>query len=245
MRCHRLMLSPLGILTLVADEGRLTAVLPGPPENSGLGTAVGLNAVEGYDAEVLEDAEVQLLQYFEGSRCGFKLPLAVHGTAFQRDVWDAVQRISYGWRISYKDLAVQLGDAAKARSVGVALARNPLNIIIPTHRVVGSRGNLTGYTGGLNSKLFLLEHEAAHLAAHEHDKPAGPAGDGRPACRSVGSSGAIPAPAPTPAGTTPAGATPAGTAPAGATPAGTAPTPSPALNATSESMSEAAVRVRG
>lgn len=171
MRCHRLMLSPLGILTLVADDGMLAAVLPGPPETTGPDSRYGLNAVEGYAAEVLEDAELQLLQYFEGSRCSFQLPLRIAGTSFQRDVWEAVQGIAYGWRVSYKDLALQLGDAAKARSVGVALARNPLNVVIPTHRVVGSRGNLTGYTGGLNAKLFLLEHEAAHLNAHDHTGP--------------------------------------------------------------------------
>ena len=88
------------------------------------------------------------------------------GTYFQRSVWEQVRGVPYGSTASYKHLAVQLGDAAKARSVGAALARNPLNIVVPTHRVLGSRGALTGYSGGVEAKRYLLDLEQAPETGH-------------------------------------------------------------------------------
>ena len=159
VRIHKSVLTPLGVFTLVSEEGALCALFPGVPDpavNHGLGRIVE----DGFEA-----AEFQLSQYFAGRRCCFDLELDTGGTPFQRQVWAEVSAIPYGRTCSYKELAVRLGDAAKARSVGAALSRNPLNIIIPTHRVVGSRGSLTGYSGGIDSKRFLLEHEGSQSTA--------------------------------------------------------------------------------
>ena len=159
VRIHKSVVTPLGILTLASEEGSLKAVfagIPDPAADHGLGRIV---------EDGFEEAERQLSEYFAGHRCCFDLDLEIRGTDFQRLVWAEVSAIPYGQTCSYKELAIRLGDAAKARSVGAALSRNPLNIIIPTHRVVGSRGSLTGYSSGIDSKRFLLEHESSEATA--------------------------------------------------------------------------------
>lgn len=170
MHIHKSILTPLGVFTLASNEGALQAVFPGVPDpaaDHGLGRIV---------EEGLEEAEFQLSQYFAGHRCCFDLELDAKGTEFQRRVWAEVSAIPYGQTCSYKELAIRLGDAAKARSVGAALSRNPLNIIIPTHRVVGSRGSLTGYSAGIDSKRFLLAHEKSDNTAALRIQCAGTAG---------------------------------------------------------------------
>ncbi|MCC3275065.1 methylated-DNA--[protein]-cysteine S-methyltransferase [Arthrobacter sp. zg-Y20] len=162
MLTHKIITSPLGVLTLVALDGILTAVRLGAPASpAGAGTPYGLAAEDGF-----EEAERQLAEYFDGQRCCFTLPTNPMGTYFQRSVWALVQCVGYGSTASYKQVAVLLGDAAKARSVGAALARNPLNIVVPTHRVLGSRGALTGYSGGVEAKRYLLELEQAPETEH-------------------------------------------------------------------------------
>ncbi|MFO0945031.1 MAG: methylated-DNA--[protein]-cysteine S-methyltransferase [Planctomycetota bacterium] len=104
-------------------------------------------------------AAEQLKEYFAGRRESFDLPLAPEGTAFQQRVWQQLQRIPFGERCSYQDIARRLGMPKGARAVGSANARNPISIVIPCHRVVGSKGSLTGYAGGLSTKNWLLEHE--------------------------------------------------------------------------------------
>jgi methylated-DNA-[protein]-cysteine S-methyltransferase len=103
----------------------------------------------------------QLGQYFAGERTQFDLPLAPRGTAFQLRVWRALREIEYGATISYGELARRVGSPAAVRAVGAANGRNPLSLVVPCHRVVGSDGSLTGYAGGLERKRWLLEHEVA------------------------------------------------------------------------------------
>src|SRR6202035_4419050 len=108
----------------------------------------------------LEDAVAQLDEYFEGQRCRFDLPLAMKGSPFQRQVWARLQQIPFGTTMSYGQLATELGRPGPAGAVGHANARNPIALIVPCHRVIGSSGSLTGYGGGLGAKQYLLDHEA-------------------------------------------------------------------------------------
>ncbi|GAL65221.1 methylated-DNA--[protein]-cysteine S-methyltransferase [Jejuia pallidilutea] len=110
--------------------------------------------------EILEDCVIQLKEYFEGSRKEFQLKLNPKGTDFQKKIWNLLQDIPYGKTTSYLELSKQYGDIKAIRAVANANGKNPLWIIVPCHRVVGSNGNLTGYAGGLHRKKWLLEHES-------------------------------------------------------------------------------------
>jgi methylated-DNA-[protein]-cysteine S-methyltransferase len=141
--------SPVGDILLQADdEGRLTGLF--------LRHDVPAAASDGPFGAVRE----QLDAYFAGELEAFDLPLAPHGTPFQQRVWDELTRIPYGETISYLELALRLGDRKLVRAVGTANGRNPLSVIVPCHRVIGSDGTLVGYGGGLERKRWLLEHEA-------------------------------------------------------------------------------------
>lgn len=148
--------SPLGPLTLVASGGALTGLYLNGREPA---TADGAGEVADQDAPVLAETERQLEEYFAGRRRSFDLPLALAGTAFQRRVWDALLGIGYGETVTYGQLADQLGQPTAARAVGLANGRNPVSIIVPCHRVVGSDGSLTGYGGGIPNKQRLLDLE--------------------------------------------------------------------------------------
>jgi methylated-DNA-[protein]-cysteine S-methyltransferase len=111
---------------------------------------------------VFRDAVTQLREYFAGTRTGFDLPLAPEGTPFQRDVWTAIGTVPFGATITYAELARRCGRAAAVRAAGAATGRNPLTIVIPCHRIVGSGGALTGYAGGLDRKRSLLTLETRH-----------------------------------------------------------------------------------
>jgi methylated-DNA-[protein]-cysteine S-methyltransferase len=108
---------------------------------------------------LLEEIERQLTEYFQGEKIAFSLPLNPKGTAFQKKVWQALQTIPYGATASYGEIARQIGNAKAARAVGMANNKNPIAIIIPCHRVIGSSGKLVGYGGGMDKKVFLLELE--------------------------------------------------------------------------------------
>ncbi len=143
--------SPIGILELQGDSSGLASVL------------FVENISEGETFEVpheLKDAASQLTQYFEGQRTAFDLPLSPHGTDFQKRVWRQLQEIPYGKTISYQQIANSLGDPKVIRAAASANGKNPISIIIPCHRVIGSDGSLTGYAGGLHRKKWLLEHES-------------------------------------------------------------------------------------
>jgi methylated-DNA-[protein]-cysteine S-methyltransferase len=110
-------------------------------------------------SEVLRAAHRELDQYFAGSRKVFDLPLAPNGTSFQRAVWNAIAQVPWGETLTYAELASRAGHPGSARAAGAATGRNPLSIIVPCHRIVGSDGSLTGYAGGLDRKQKLLALE--------------------------------------------------------------------------------------
>lgn len=114
------------------------------------------------ETELLSKAKQQLLSYFAGELQQFDLPLAPQGTIFQARVWQALQNIEYGVTCSYGDIANQLNQPKAVRAVGAAIGKNPLSIIIPCHRVLGSQKQLTGYAGGLERKQWLLQLEQSH-----------------------------------------------------------------------------------
>ncbi|MBW8487015.1 methylated-DNA--[protein]-cysteine S-methyltransferase [Actinomadura sp. PM05-2] len=107
----------------------------------------------------LDAAADQLGRYFDGTLSEFDVPLSLHGTPFQRAVWEQLRAIPYGETISYGELARRLGNPSASRAVGLANGRNPVSVIVPCHRVVGSGGDLTGYGGGLANKRYLLDFE--------------------------------------------------------------------------------------
>ena len=113
----------------------------------------------GDDSPLLTEAFRQLEEYFRGERKNFDLPLELHGTDFQRRVWQELLKIPYGETVSYKNIAERVGNPYAARAVGMANNKNPIPIIIPCHRVIGSNGKLVGYAGGLELKQKLLELE--------------------------------------------------------------------------------------
>ena len=150
--------SPVGPLKLVASDGGLTAVLwkDDPPARVRLE-----NVTEGEDHPVLLQAERELREYFAGERQRFSVKLDFAGTPFQRRVWNALLAIPYGETRSYGRLAREIGYPSAARAVGAANGRNPISIVVPCHRVLGSNGQLTGFAGGLGTKARLLALEKA------------------------------------------------------------------------------------
>lgn len=157
-RRHARLDSPVGRLTVVADRDALTGIFFADhlrmPDAAGFGPMV-----DPTDDDLLDAARRQLTEYFAGSRRAFQLPLAPVGAPFRRAVWELLTAIPYGETRSYGQLALLLGDPGLARAVGTANGANPLSIVVPCHRVVGSDGTLTGYAGGLARKRLLLDLE--------------------------------------------------------------------------------------
>lgn len=110
----------------------------------------------------LEDCVIQLQEYFNGKRVQFDLKLNPEGSDFQKTVWNALVKIQYGKTMSYLELSKQLGDVKAIRAVANANGKNPLWIVVPCHRVIGTDGSLTGYAGGLHRKQWLLDHESPY-----------------------------------------------------------------------------------
>ena len=152
--------SPLGPLTLVASDAGLRAVLWSGDDPARAGLGEGLAGGEAGPSPVLAEAARQLDAYFAGALTSFDLPLDLHGTAFQQQAWLALADIPYGETRTYAEQAARLGRPAAFRAVGAANGRNPLSIVLPCHRVIGSDGSLTGFAGGLDAKRWLLAHEA-------------------------------------------------------------------------------------
>jgi len=150
--------SPVGELRLIAGEHGLRAILWGVEDAERIASIDRDELVEG-STPVLEKAVAQLEEYFAGTRREFDLPLDPAGTDFQRSAWMVLRTIPYGQTISYGQQAEQLGDPNKARAVGAANGKNPLSIVVPCHRVVGSNGHLTGFAAGIDVKSWLLDHE--------------------------------------------------------------------------------------
>lgn len=158
---YKTMRSPVGELTLVADERALKAVLW---ENDDPKRVRLSPRHENSRHPVLMEAEKQLKEYFAGKRAAFDLPLDFTGTEFQRSVWQALLTIPFGETRSYAQIAEQIGNPTAVRAVGAANGKNPISIIAPCHRVIGSNGKLTGFAGGMEAKAFLLKMEGRELA---------------------------------------------------------------------------------
>lgn len=140
--------SPVGTLFLAEENGVLTDLRFRPISNA-----------QERETPILKHAVLQLAEYFDGKRHEFDLPLDPRGTPFQKTVWSALLTIPYGETRSYKDIACTVGNPKACRAVGMANNKNPISILIPCHRVVGTGGALTGYGGGLDAKRMLLELE--------------------------------------------------------------------------------------
>jgi len=167
--------SPIGPLLLISDGESLTGVYMsehrhGPTTGEAL-SEWGLQATPGKverwvrddEAMPFREAKAQLAAYFEGRLTQFDLPLAMEGTEFQRLVWDALREIPYGATTTYGELARRVGNPNGSRAVGLANGHNPISIIVPCHRVIGTNGKLTGYGGGLPRKAALLDFEFSVL----------------------------------------------------------------------------------
>ena len=144
--------SPLGYTKIVGDD-------------DGISQVTVLNSEEKETDIIpteLEDCVIQLREYFEGNRTTFDLKLNPQGTDFQNVIWKLLQEIPHGRTISYLQLSKRLGDVKAIRAVANANGKNPIWIIVPCHRVIGSDGSLTGYAGGLHRKKWLIEHESEY-----------------------------------------------------------------------------------
>jgi methylated-DNA-[protein]-cysteine S-methyltransferase len=148
--------TPVGVLKLVASDAGLAAILW--PDDDPARVRFGV-PVEDDAHPVLLETERQLREYFEGRRKVFDLKLDFNGTEFQRQVWSALLTIPYGETRSYAQIARQIGKPDAVRAVGAANGKNPISIVAPCHRVIGSTGKLTGFAGGLQTKAFLLALE--------------------------------------------------------------------------------------
>jgi methylated-DNA-[protein]-cysteine S-methyltransferase len=154
--------SPIGRLRLVASDAGLAAILWESTDPESLSLSLD---DESPTHPVLAEATRQLAEYFAGTRKAFDLPLDFAGTDFQQKVWRALLTIPFGETRSYAQIAKQIGHPSAVRAVGAANGRNPIPIIAPCHRVIGSNGDLTGFGGGLPTKEHLLTHEGARTAS--------------------------------------------------------------------------------
>lgn len=160
--------SPVGRLTLLASDEGLAAILW---ENDRPGRVPLPVSGEAPDHPVLMEAARQLDEYFKGERRAFDLPLNFHGTPFQKAVWAALLTVPYGQTRSYAQIAEQIGRPSAMRAVGAANGRNPISIVAPCHRIIGTGGQLTGFAGGLDAKAWLLRLEGAPLERNEPRHP--------------------------------------------------------------------------
>ena len=143
--------SPVGLLLIEADDKAITSL-----------SFQEIKEKQVHSSSIIEECTRQLEEYFSGKRKSFDVPLAPAGTSFQQGVWNQLQKIPFGKTVSYLQLARELGDEKKIRAAGSANGRNPIAIIIPCHRVIGSDGSLVGYGGGLWKKKWLLEFESGN-----------------------------------------------------------------------------------
>ena len=145
--------TPIGDIAIVEEDGAISQVFFCADP-----TVLGQIA----ETDLIKKAAEQLDEYFKGRRKAFDLPLAPQGTPFQQSVWNALLKIKFGETRSYKEIAEQIGNPKAVRAVGMANNRNPISIIIPCHRVIGSDGSIVGYGGGLSIKQYLLELERCY-----------------------------------------------------------------------------------
>jgi len=148
---QRVVESPVGYLTIGQDEKGVCSL------------EFGVQTARMDETPVLMQAQRELQEYFAGRRREFSVPLSIRGTVFQQKVWLALQKIPYGETITYGELACRVGNPKACRAVGMANHVNRLPVFVPCHRVVGAGGKLTGYAGGLEIKMKLLEIEGKHV----------------------------------------------------------------------------------
>ncbi|HSX10575.1 MAG TPA: methylated-DNA--[protein]-cysteine S-methyltransferase [Chlamydiales bacterium] len=156
--------SPVGKLTLVSSPKGLHAILWDHPKYEKIIRNLTLSEHD----KILVQTKKQLNEYFQGKRKAFDLPLVINGTDFQIQAWDQLLKIPYGTTISYGEQAERMGNKNKARAVGMANGLNPISIVVPCHRVVGSNGHLVGFGGGLDKKAYLLRLEQADGLCVKH-----------------------------------------------------------------------------
>jgi len=144
--------SPLGILKISADEKGIKEIEFAQEE---------FKSIQNSSSKIIKDCIKQLDEYFRGKRKSFELKLNPEGTEFQKKVWKELLKIPYGTTLSYGEIARRIKNQKAVRAVGQAIGRNPISIVIPCHRVIGSDGSLTGYASGLWRKECLLKHEGA------------------------------------------------------------------------------------
>lgn len=149
--------SPIGPLTLMAEDGNLTHLVMQDQAHATVTPAGGIR-----DDDAFTDVAGQLDEYFAGERTFFDVPMALKGTDFQRRVWEELCAIPYAETISYGELARRIGNPKASRAVGLANGRNPVAVIVPCHRVIAADGSLGGYGGGTGRKVQLLELERTH-----------------------------------------------------------------------------------
>jgi len=142
--------TPLGIIEIQASEQGITK----------LDFSESINNIV-HCCEIIDQCKSQLKEYFDGQRREFALPLDQQGSQFQQSVWDKLVEIPFGQTASYRDIAHAINNDKAIRAVGAANGKNPIGVIVPCHRVIGSNGTLTGYAGGLARKAWLLSHEGA------------------------------------------------------------------------------------
>jgi methylated-DNA-[protein]-cysteine S-methyltransferase len=173
-RAHTVVDSPVGPLTLVATDDALSGLYMERQRHRPPSETFGDRAPEARTAPFGTAVE-QLDAYFAGELTEFDLLLNLHGTPFQRHVWAGLRTIPYGETVTYGKLAEQIGRSGASRAVGLANGKNPIGVIVPCHRVIGSTGSLTGYGGGLDRKRFLLDLEFRSRSG----APAGPSAPNR------------------------------------------------------------------
>jgi methylated-DNA-[protein]-cysteine S-methyltransferase len=144
--------SPIGILEIITSEEAITSVMFVEEENK---------VTE--EPQILKEAITQFEQYFKGLRNVFDVKYELQGTDFQNKVWNELVKIPCGETMSYKEMAIRIGNEKASRAVGNANGKNIISIIVPCHRVIGADKSLTGYAGGLNRKQWLLEHEKSFI----------------------------------------------------------------------------------
>ncbi len=144
--------TPIGVITIQASAQGISRVDFSVPEDEPV-----------HRSELTDRCKQQLKEYFSGKRRIFDLPLDQQGTPFQRTVWDCLVQIPFGQVVSYADIADRADNRKAVRAVGAANGKNPIGIIVPCHRVIGSNGTLTGYAGGVERKAWLLTHEGAEF----------------------------------------------------------------------------------
>ena len=157
--CFDVMDSPVGNLTIITSPEGLHAILWDTDVNHLIDEKNSERLIENKKDEIILQTKAQLIEYFTGKRKIFDLPIVMKGTDFQIQVWQQLLKIPYSQTVSYAEQAARIGNKNKARAVGRTNGLNPISIVIPCHRVVGSNGSLVGFAGGLSKKDFLLKLE--------------------------------------------------------------------------------------